>query len=108
MDHAWLIAIVSGVLIQALGLFAGYLILGITGKTVTLLIGVVLSLVISFILQFFFMNLDYARTERVQFEDDEYYYYVKAVPKITVSAPSRTVKKINTARRRPASTQGRR
>ena len=24
----------------------------------------------------------YKRTERLQFEDDEYYYYVKAVPKI--------------------------
>ncbi|MST75589.1 hypothetical protein FYJ75_11265 [Roseburia sp. MUC/MUC-530-WT-4D] len=92
MDHAWLIAIVSGVLIQALGLFAGYLILGITGKTVTLIIGAILSLVIGFILQFFFMNLDYARTERVQFEDDEYYYYVKAVPKKTVAVQEKTVK----------------
>ncbi|MBO4872034.1 MAG: hypothetical protein J5496_01275 [Lachnospiraceae bacterium] len=27
--------------------------------------------------------LDYAKTERVQFEDDEYYYYVKAVPKLS-------------------------
>ena len=26
--------------------------------------------------------LDFKRTERVQFEDDEYYYYVKAVPKL--------------------------
>ena len=26
--------------------------------------------------------LDYKHTERVQFEDDDYYYYVKAVPKI--------------------------
>ena len=31
----------------------------------------------------------------MQFEDDEYYYYVKAVPKIVVSAPEKTVKKIN-------------
>ena len=27
--------------------------------------------------------LDYAKTERVQFEDDDYYYYVKAVPKLS-------------------------
>ena len=32
-------------------------------------------------MRFIFMNLDYARTENVQFEDDEYYYYVTAVPK---------------------------
>ena len=39
-----------------------------------------------------FMNLDYARTERVQFEDDEYYYYVKAVPKKMVASEEKTVK----------------
>ncbi len=46
-------------------------------------------------IQFFFFNLDYTRTERVQFEDDEYYYYVKAVPKRYVSAKAKTVKKIS-------------
>ena len=33
------------------------------------------------------------RTERVQFEDDEYYYYVKAVPKISVTQSKKQVKK---------------
>ena len=46
-----------------------------------LIVGNIISLLIAFILQFLFMNLDYARTERVQFEDDDYYYYVKAVPR---------------------------
>ena len=31
----------------------------------------------------------------IQFEDDEYFYYVKAVPKVTVTAPEKTVKRIN-------------
>ena len=39
-------------------------------------------------------NVDYSRTEYVQFEDDEYYYYVKAVPKNTVTAPQKRVKTI--------------
>ena len=30
----------------------------------------------------------------VQFEDDEYYYYVKAVPKNTVATPEKRVKTI--------------
>jgi disulfide oxidoreductase YuzD len=38
--------------------------------------------------------VDYTRTERVQFEDDEYYYYVKAVPKNMIAEPKKTVKKI--------------
>ena len=46
-------------------------------------------------LEFMIFSVDYSRTQRMQFEDDEYYYYVKAVPKIVVSAPEKTVKKIN-------------
>ena len=38
------------------------------------------------------MNLDYARIERTQFEDDDYYYYVKAIPKKNVSGEEITVK----------------
>ena len=77
VEHAWTLAIISGVLIEVVGLFAGYLVLNVSGKTLGLLIGNILSLLISFVIQFLFMNLDYARTERVQFEDDDYYYYVK-------------------------------
>lgn len=91
-DHAWTLAIISGVLIEVVGLFVGYLVLNVSGKTLGLLIGNILSLLISFVIQFLFMNLDYARTERVQFEDDDYYYYVKAVPKKMVAVKEVTVK----------------
>ena len=50
---------------------------------------------IGFIMEFFLFSVDYSRTERLQFEDDEYYYYVKAIPKISVTAPEKTVKHIN-------------
>ena len=46
------------------------------------------------LLEFLFFNLDYNRTERVQFEDDEYYYYVKAVPKVNLSSSEKKVQKI--------------
>ena len=60
---------------------------GIGGAMVSLLI----SSLIVLVLQFFIFNVDYSRAEYVQFEDDEYYYYVKALPKITPDAPvSRT------------------
>ena len=38
--------------------------------------------------------VDYTRTEYLQYEDDDYYYYVKAVPKLTVSAPDVKVQRI--------------
>lgn len=92
VEHAWTLAIISGVLIELAGIFVGYLVLNITGKTLWLLIGSLLSMGIGFVLQFLFMNLDYARTERVQFEDDDYYYYVKAVPKKMVASRDVRVK----------------
>ena len=44
-------------------------------------------------------GVDYTRTEYVQFEDDDYYYYVKAVPKMTVATPEFKVQKINARKR---------
>ena len=100
VDNAWTLAIISGALIQIAGLFVGYIVLGVTGKTLWLIVGNIISLLIAFILQFLFMNLDYARTERVQFEDDDYYYYVKAVPKIAISRTDVKVQEINKVKRR--------
>ena len=57
------------------------------------MIGVVVSALIALVLEFFLFSVDYSRTEHVQFEDDEYYYYVKAVPKLTVTPPQREVKR---------------
>ena len=94
IDHAWRIAIGAGVLTQFVILTAGYLIMGIKGKFLWLIVGSVLSWLISMLLEFLFFNLDYNRTERVQFEDDEYYYYVKAVPKVNLSSSEKKVQKI--------------
>ena len=45
-------------------------------------------------MQFFRLTLDYHGTRKLQFEDDEYYYYVTAVPKIKVAAVDKTVTRI--------------
>lgn len=92
VDHAWTLAIVSGMLIEIAGLFVGYLVFGMTEQIPWLLVGGVISFIIALLLQFLFMDLDYDRTERVQFEDDDYYYYVKAVPKKMVAVREVTVK----------------
>ena len=95
VDHAWTIAILTGVLVQFAILFAGYLLFGINGKVFTLLIGSIVSTGMAFVLKFLFFNVDYTRVERVQFEDDEYYYYVKAVPKISVTQSKKQIKQFN-------------
>ena len=93
IDHAWNIAIASGLGFQLVGLLAGYLIMGLSSKIIGLMIGTVLSAFVALALKFFAMDLDYARTERVQFQDDDYYYYVKAVPKKMVPSKAKTVKR---------------
>lgn len=97
VEYAWKIAIVAGGLVQISGLFAGYLILNISDKTIAMIIGNIVSMFLGFVIEFFFMDLDYERTERVQFDDDEYYYYVKAVPKKMVSSSEKTVHYFNSA-----------
>lgn len=106
VDHSWTIAMVAGVMIEVMILLVGDLMYDTNLSIVSALLGVVVTLIACKIIEFFRFCLDYSRTEKVQFEDDEYYYYVKAVPKMTVAAPTNTVKKINT-QRRPAGQQTR-
>lgn len=106
LDHSWTIAMVAGVMIEVMILLVGDLMYDTNLSIVSALLGAVVTLIACKIIEFFRFCLDYSRTEKVQFEDDEYYYYVKAVPKMTVAAPTNTVKKINT-QRRPAGQQTR-
>lgn len=53
------------------------------------------GLFLSFVVWFFLYSLDYAHTIRTQFEDEEYYYYVKAVPKVMVAPRRKRVTKIS-------------
>ena len=71
IEHSWTVAWASGILFE------------------------VISGVIAMIIQFLFFNLDYSRTERLQFEDDDYYYYVKAVPKSLVTEKDKQIKRFN-------------
>lgn len=106
VDHSWTIAMVAGVMIEVMILLVGDLMYDTNLSIVSALLGAVVTLIACKSIEFFRFCLDYSRTEKVQFEDDEYYYYVKAVPKMTVAAPTNTVKKINT-QRRPAGQQTR-
>lgn len=106
VDHSWTIAMVAGVMIEVMILLVGDLMYDTNLSIVSALLGAVVTLIACKIIEFFRFCLDYSRTEKVQFEDDEYYYYVKAVHKMTVAAPTNTVKKINT-QRRPAGQQTR-
>lgn len=95
MDHAWKIGILAGAIANVVVTAIGSTALGVSVSYGSLIMGNILAAVIGFILELFLFSVDYARSERLQFEDDEYYYYVKAIPKVAVTTPEKTVKKIN-------------
>jgi hypothetical protein len=94
VDYAWTIAIITGALLDILILLFGDLMYNIELSIVGLIVGSIVAVLLAKMIEFFAFNVDYSRTEKVQFEDDEYYYYVKAVPKNTVATPQKRVKTI--------------
>ena len=95
IDYAWTIAMVAGVVVNIMVLLVGDLMFDINVALFGVIFGNIVALLLALVLQFFVFNVDYSRTEKVQFEDDEYYYYVQAVPKVVVSRPEKKVKQIN-------------
>lgn len=95
MDYAWRVGIGVGVVTYVFILFVGALFLDVNLNYVSLAISAICSVILGFVLEFFVFGGDYTRTESLSFEDDDYYYYVKAVPKVSVSTSSRQIKKIN-------------
>lgn len=95
VDHSWIIAIIAGCVIDALIQIIAFSVLSVQYNIVFMLIGHIIAIGIGMLLHLLLFSVDYSATEYVQFEDDDYYYYVKAVPKSSVTNRKVTVKKIN-------------
>jgi hypothetical protein len=81
-DYAWYVAILAGTVAQVA---TGFFCAAAFGSGVSIsavIIGSVIGMILAVVLQLFKCPLDYPHKEYVQFEDDDYYYYVKAIPKI--------------------------
>lgn len=94
IDYAWTIAMAAGAFVNVMVILIGDLMFDTNVSIFGVIVGTVISFLITGILQFFVFHVDYSRTEKVQFEDDEYYYYVKAVPKVTLVRPEKKIKQI--------------
>ncbi len=81
VTQAHLLAAALGIVTQMAVIGGGEILLGNRMMVMRILLGCIVSFLILLIVSFFTRNLDYARVENVQFEDDEYYYYVTAIPK---------------------------
>ncbi len=95
VNYAWTVAVAAGLIIQLIVVFVGDFRFGASVSVPELVLAIILSGAAAMVYHFFVFAVDYSRTEYVQFEDDDYYYYVKAVPKIAITKTDVRVKKIN-------------
>lgn len=94
VDHAWKIASAAGAAVCVIIASAGSIALNLDISFIIIFFSALLGIGVGLVLEIFFFSVDYSRTENIQFEDDEYYYYVKAVPKVGVAVPEKEVKRI--------------
>lgn len=94
-DYAPYAAILLGAVVNVLIFMLGGFTLNISVPYADMAVGTIFSVLIALIAQFWLVAVDYSRTEYLQYEDDDYIYYVKAVPKIAVTREEIKVQEIN-------------
>ena len=82
--NSYLVAVLVGSLFYAVMMPVGGALSGVAVSPAAMALGAAASIVTSLIFVFFIYDVDYKATEYLQFDDDEYYYYVKAMPKMIV------------------------
>lgn len=91
-DYAWYVGIGVGTIASIVGMLIGSGMLDAQISNGGVILGSVIGGLVAALIQFMRCTVSYSRKEYVQFEDDDYYYYVKAVPKIYVSNPEKNVR----------------
>ena len=80
INHCWTTAVIVGIII--LTVFFVYADISCGGHLIADMAGIIVSLALALIYELVIYSVDYRATEHLKFEDDDYYYFVKAVPKV--------------------------
>ena len=95
LRHGWKIAVFMGALVDLLILTIGAAVLSVKLNLGMILLGHLLGVAIGMVMAYLFFNVDYKHKETLQFEDDDYVYYVSAIPKVrSGEEPQREVKRL--------------
>lgn len=95
LDHVWTTAILAGAVVNILCFLLGSFLAELDIEVLAMTLQTAVAAVLAMAVQFFLRAVDFSRVERVEFSDDEYYYYVKAVPKARVGFRDVRTKKIS-------------
>lgn len=99
-DYAWYLSAIFGGITYLILKLMQTLLLEVDISILGVVIHTLLAMIVAMVIQFFQCVIDYSRSEKIQFEDDEYYYYVKIVPKISIPEGNKNIKKISTTSKR--------
>lgn len=79
--YTYLVAAAAGAVLYFVLRIAGSIFMGTSPDIPGYAFDVLISFAAALVISFFLYSVDYKRTRLLQFEDDDYYYYVKAIPK---------------------------
>lgn len=97
--YAFEISILFATVGNLILLLVGKLLFACGFSTIQVVLGSLLSGMLAYVVNFLHMVLDYGAVEEVQFEDEEYYYYVRAVPKLRMTMGNKKIKRINKSKK---------
>ena len=95
VSHAYILGIIVGMIVNLIIMIVGGLAFEVNVDVLWIFLGTILSGGLALVVQFFKYLLDYSSVEHLQFDDDDYFYYVTAVPKLSVTSPDLNILKIN-------------
>jgi len=88
-DFSWQVALAVSAISGLIVIIIGSSVLDADVSIVGAIVSMLISTILIFVMQLFVHNIDYSRAEFVQFQDDEYFYYVKAIPRYGVDTDRR-------------------
>lgn len=94
INYAGLIAIIAGNVVFILVYLFGSYLINAQISVLRFVIGMFVNVLCAAFIIIFIIGADYRHTETVQFEDEEYYYFVKAIPKARITPDERRVENI--------------
>lgn len=94
LDYSPYIAIIAGMLLYLIGMVMSIIIMNVEINGFLMIVQAILSAAVGVVIEFLKVVLDYQSVEVVQFEDDDYQYFVRAVPKIKYKESVKSVKHI--------------
>lgn len=94
-DYSWRVANGTGAVSYIVIMVLGGMFLNIHINMGSVILSAIAAALLGLGAEFAVLGVDYSRSEHTQFEDDEYVYYVKAIPKSVVAQKEKSIKTIS-------------